>query len=50
MTDRSVIKRAITSDGGARIVFCDSTSIVRKASEIHKTSKTMTAVLGRELR
>ena len=45
----SVIKRAITSDGSARLFFIDSTAIVKKSCEIHHTSKTMTAVLGRAL-
>ena len=49
MNQKSVLKRAITSDGSARIVFCDSTAIVRRACEIHHTSKTMTAALGRSL-
>lgn len=49
MENKSVIKRAITSDGGARIVCCDSTEIVTEACRIHHTSKTMTAVLGRAL-
>ncbi len=46
-SEKSVIKRAITTDGGARIVFCDSTAVVRRACEIHNTSKTATAALGR---
>ncbi len=45
----SYITRAVTSDGSARILFADTTDIVRKAHEIHKTSKTMTAALGRVL-
>ncbi len=45
----SKIVRAITSDGSARIFFEDSTEIVRRAHDIHGTSKTMTAVLGRVL-
>ncbi len=45
----SVIKRAISADGGIRVIFCDSTDIVRHSCEIHHTSKTMTAVLGRAL-
>lgn len=49
MENKSVIKRAITSDGSARIVFIDSTEIVREACRKHGTSKTMTAVLGRAL-
>ncbi len=48
-TEKSVIMRAISSDGGIRVIFCDSTAIVRRACEIHHTSKTMTAVLGRAL-
>ena len=49
MSEKSLIKRAITSDGSARIVFCDSTEIVKEASRRHGLSKTMTAVLGRAL-
>ncbi|MBQ2726591.1 MAG: Hsp33 family molecular chaperone HslO [Clostridia bacterium] len=47
--ETSIIKRAISADGGIRVLFCDSTAIVRRACEIHHTSKTMTAVLGRAL-
>ena len=46
---KSIIKRAISSDGGIRIIFCDSTEIVRESCRLHHTSKTMTAVLGRAL-
>ncbi len=50
MTDKpSIIKRAITEDGSARVFFIDSTAIVQKSCQIHNTSKTMTAVLGRTL-
>ena len=45
----SVIKRAISRDGGIRVIFCDSTAVVRRSCEIHHSSKTMTAVLGRAL-
>lgn len=45
----NIILRAISSDGGIRVLFCNSTEIVKKACEIHHTSKTMTAVLGRAL-
>lgn len=45
----SILTRAITADGSARLFFLDSTAIVRRACEIHHTSKTMTAVLGRAL-
>ena len=48
-TTPSVIMRAISSDGGIRVIYCDSTEIVKKSCEIHHTSKTMTAVLGRAL-
>ena len=37
----------MTSDGSARITFCDLTDTVRHMAEIHSPSKTMTAVLGR---
>jgi len=47
--ETSIIKRAISVDGGIRVIFCDSTAIVRRSCEIHSTSKTMTAVLGRAL-
>ncbi len=47
--ETSVIKRAISRDGGIRVIFCDSTAIVRASCGIHHTSKTMTAVLGRAL-
>lgn len=46
---KSMIKRAISSDGIIRIIFCDSTEIVRESCRLHHTSKTMTAVLGRAL-
>ncbi len=45
----SMITRAVTRDGSARIIFANTTEIVQRAHEIHGTSKTMTAVLGRVL-
>ena len=45
----SVITRAMTSDGSARIICADTTAIVQKAFEVHKTAKTTTAALGRAL-
>lgn len=45
----SMITRAITEDGSARMIFADTTNIVSRARKIHNTSKTMTAVLGRSL-
>ena len=47
--ETSIIKRAISRDGGIRVIFCDSTAVVRRSCEIHHTSKTMTATLGRVL-
>ena len=45
----SYITRAVTSDGGARIIFADTTDIVKRACNIHSLSKTATAALGRVL-
>ena len=45
----SLITRAITSDGSARMIVAQTTEIVQRAADIHKTSKTMTAALGRSL-
>lgn len=41
--------RAITSDGAVMAIALDSTDIVSKAEEYHKTSAVMTAALGRLL-
>lgn len=46
---QSRITRAITSDGGARLIYADTARIVQRAHIIHNTSKTMTAALGRAL-
>jgi molecular chaperone Hsp33 len=43
------IIRAITADGSARLFLEISTDIVQRAQQIHSTSKTVTAVLGRAL-
>ena len=43
----SMISRAITADGSARMIFADTTQLVQKAADIHNTSKTVTAALGR---
>lgn len=43
----SIITRALTSDGGIRLIFADTSVIVQQAHIIHETSKTTTAVLGR---
>ena len=45
----AIIKRAITEDGSARLFVMNSTDIVRRSCEIHHTSKTTTALLGRTL-
>lgn len=45
----SSVTRAMTSDGSARITVIDSTAMVREMAQIHRPSKTMTAVLGRAM-
>ncbi len=44
---RSAITRALSRDGGVRVIFAETTEIVQQAHLIHHTSKTMTAALGR---
>jgi molecular chaperone Hsp33 len=44
-----MITRIMTTDGSARLFVIESTELVQRAQQIHKTSKTMTAVLGRAL-
>ena len=41
--------RCITSEGAIMVSAIDSTDIVAKAEEIHKTSAVITAALGRLL-
>ncbi len=43
------IVRYITHDGSAFIIACDSTDMVARMEQIHKTSATATAALGRLL-
>lgn len=45
----SKITRFITSDGSARLIFADTTEIVNKAHNIHMTTPTASATLGRAL-
>ncbi len=43
------IIRAITKDGSARAIILDGRDIVQRAQDIHKTTPTTTAALGRTL-
>ena len=45
----SRITRFITSDGSARLIFADTTEIVNVAHNIHMTTPTASATLGRAL-
>ena len=49
MTPSSHITRLMSRDGSARLLVIESTALVQRAQQIHSTSKTMTAVLGRAL-
>jgi len=45
----ATIIRAITKDGSARAIILDGRDIVQRAQDIHKTTPTTTAALGRTL-
>lgn len=45
----SYLLRGATTDGSARIFAADTTDLVEKARQIHQTSPTATAALGRSL-
>lgn len=47
--NKSAIHRYITEDGSARLIFADTTDIVQSAMNIHSTSPTASAALGRAL-
>ncbi len=47
MANTSLLTRAMTRDGSVRIVCAVTTSVIQKMRDIHGTSKTMTAALGR---
>lgn len=49
MEKQSKIIRAISVEGSAFVHALDATAIVARARELHNTSKTMTATLGRAL-
>lgn len=43
------LTRAMSNDGSVRLIFAETAAIVQRAHEIHDTSKTVTAALGRVL-
>lgn len=45
--NNSHISRFITTDGSARLIFADTTSIVQEAIDIHNMTPTSSAALGR---
>ncbi len=49
MENQSVLIRAMTQDGGARIIVANTTAIVAHGATIHGTAPVVTAALGRLL-
>ena len=49
MDEKGRIIRCITKDATAVAIVMDSTAIVARAEQIHKTSAVITAALGRAL-
>ncbi len=49
MENKCKMITALTKDGGFRLILVDSTNAVEKMRQLHNTSKTMTAALGRSI-
>ena len=49
MDNKCKVITALSKDGGFRLLLVDSTAAVEKMRQLHNTSKTMTAALGRSI-